>query len=78
MSATPTTTRPSALPGADRQATFEAFRRALARRPLELVRGLAGAARGRHVQVYSRDPAGQQALLGLGVGGSAAAPDAGD
>jgi len=60
------------------RATFEAFRRALARRPLELVRGLAGAARGRHVQVYSRDPAGQQALLGLGVGGSAAAPAAGD
>jgi Protein of unknown function (DUF4012) len=60
------------------RATFEAFRRALARRPLELVRGLVGAARGRHVQVYSRDPAGQQALLGLGVGGSAAAPAAGD
>jgi Protein of unknown function (DUF4012) len=58
--------------------TFEAFRRALAERPVELVRGLAGAAAGRHLQVYSRDPAGQQALLGLGLAGSAAAPPDGD
>jgi hypothetical protein len=60
------------------RATFEAFRLALARNPVELVRGLAHAARGRHVQVYSRDPAGQRALLGLGVAGSAAAPAGGD
>ena len=60
------------------RATFEAFRRALAEQPVELLRGLAGAARGRHVQAYSRDPAGQRALLGLGVGGSAAAPAGAD
>jgi hypothetical protein len=57
---------------------FDAFRRALARRPVELMQGLATAARGRHVQVYSADPAGQRALVGLGVGGSAAAPVGGD
>ena len=57
---------------------FDAFRRTLARRPVELMQGLATAARGRHVQVYSADPAGQRALVGLGVGGSAAAPAGGD
>jgi Protein of unknown function (DUF4012) len=60
------------------RATFEAFRRALASSPVELIHGLAAAARGRHLQVYSRDPAGQRALLGLGVGGPATAPPAGD
>jgi Protein of unknown function (DUF4012) len=60
------------------RATFEAFRRALVRDPVGLMRGLAGAARGRHVQVYARDPAGQRALLGLGIAGSAAAPVQGD
>jgi hypothetical protein len=53
---------------------FDAFRRALAGRPVQLMHGLAQAARGRHLQVYSRDRAGQRALVGLGVGGSAAAP----
>jgi hypothetical protein len=57
---------------------FDAFRRALARRPVELMQGLATAAQGRHLQVYSADPAGQRALVGLGVGGSAAAPADGD
>jgi hypothetical protein len=60
------------------RATFEAFRRALATHPVELLRGLAGAARGRHVQVYSGDPASQRALLALGVGGSAVAPAGAD
>jgi hypothetical protein len=58
--------------------SFDAFRRALAKRPVELMQGLATAARGRHVQVYSADPAGQRALVGLGIGGSAAAPAGGD
>jgi hypothetical protein len=57
---------------------FDAFRRALAKRPVELMQGLATAAQGRHVQVYSADPAGQRALVGLGVGGSAVAPAGGD
>ena len=60
------------------RATFQAFRTALAEHPVELMRGLADAARGRHVQVYARDPASQKALLGLGVGGSAAAPAEGN
>jgi hypothetical protein len=60
------------------RATFEAFHKALASSPVELVRGLAAASRGRHVQVYSRDSAGEKALLGLGVGGPATAPTAGD
>jgi hypothetical protein len=58
--------------------TFQAFQKALAENPVQLMHGLADAARGRHVQVYTRDPAGQKALLGLGVGGSAAAPAEGD
>jgi len=45
---------------------------------VELIRGLADAARGRHVQVYSGDAASQKALMGLGVGGSAAAPASAD
>jgi len=57
---------------------FGAFRRALAERPVELLQGLATAIQGRHVQIYSSDPAGQRALVGLGVGGSAAAPAGGD
>ena len=60
------------------RATFEAFRQALAEHPVELIRGLADAARGRHVQVYSRDSAAQGALLGLGLGGSAAVPAGAD
>ena len=60
------------------RATFEAFRRALATQPVELLRGLAGATHGRHLQVYSRDPASQKALMGMGVGGSAAAPPGAD
>ena len=60
------------------RATFEGFRRVLARHPVELIQGLADAARGRHVQVYSRDPASQKALMGLGVGGSATAPAGAD
>jgi hypothetical protein len=58
--------------------TFDAFRRALGERPVELLQGLATAARGRHVQVYSGDPAGQRAIIGLGLGGSAAAPAGSD
>jgi hypothetical protein len=57
---------------------FGAFRRALAERPVQLMQGLAVAARGRHVQVYAGDPAGQRALAGLGIAGSAAAPRGGD
>jgi hypothetical protein len=58
--------------------TFTSFRRAVARRPTQLMRGLAEAARGRHLQLYSRDPAGQAALAGLGVAGEATAPPEGD
>jgi hypothetical protein len=57
---------------------FNAFRRALAKHPVQLMRGLAAVARGRHIQVYASNPAGQRALVGLGVGGSAAAPADGD
>jgi hypothetical protein len=59
-------------------AAFTAFQRGLATRPEELVRGLGVAARGRHVQVYSSDPAIERAMLELGVGGSAAPPPDGD
>ncbi|HEY2957421.1 MAG TPA: DUF4012 domain-containing protein [Actinomycetota bacterium] len=58
--------------------TLLAFRRTLAVRPVDLVRGLAGAARGRHLQLYSADPDSQRALVDLGVAGSAAAPPRGD
>ncbi len=54
-----------------------AFGRAMSTRPAELMKGLATAARGRHVQLYSTDPVGQRALLDLGIAGSAAAPDDG-
>ena len=59
-------------------ATFAAFRQALGRSPDALVRALAVAARGRHLQVYSSDPAAERALLELGIGGDTAAPPAGD
>lgn len=55
-----------------------AFGRALRTRPVDLVRGLAEAARRRHVQVYSADPAVQRGLLQLGIAGSATAPRQGD
>jgi hypothetical protein len=58
--------------------TLLAFRRALAVHPVDLVRGLAGAARGRHLQLYSTDPDSQRALADLGIAGSAAAPTRGD
>jgi len=54
--------------------TLAAFQRAVRTRPVELVKGLAAAARGRHLQLYTTDATGQQALLDLGVAGSAAAP----
>jgi hypothetical protein len=60
------------------RASFEAFRRALASKPIELIRHLGAAARGRHVQAYVTDPAGQRAVVGLGLSGSAAAPATGD
>jgi Protein of unknown function (DUF4012) len=60
------------------RATFEAFQVGLENRPLELLRALGGVARGRHVQVYSRDPAGQRMLVDLGVAGTATAPSSGD
>ena len=60
------------------RASFRAFRRGLATKPIELLRGLGAAARGRHVQVYVRDKAGQRVVLGLGLGGSAVAPSTGD
>jgi len=59
-------------------ATFAAFQRALAARPDALLRALAVAARGRHLQVYSGDPIVEQSLLDLGVGGGTAAPETGD
>jgi hypothetical protein len=58
--------------------SFQAFRRGLATKPIELLRNLGTAARARHVQVYVADPAGQQAVAGLGLSGSATAPATGD
>jgi hypothetical protein len=58
--------------------TMAAFQRALPSRPVELVRGLAKAAKGRHLQLYSADPDAQRALLGIGIAGSTAAPADGD
>jgi hypothetical protein len=58
--------------------SFEAFRRSLTRKPIELIRNLGTVARGRHVQLYVADPAGQRAVVGLGLSGSAAAPANGD
>ncbi len=60
------------------RATFTAFRGALVARPDALLRGLALAARGRHLQVYSRDPAVERAVEDLGIGGGTAAPATGD
>jgi hypothetical protein len=60
------------------KATFGAFLEALREDPFALLRGLGTAARGRHVQIYSTDPDGQKALLSLGLGGSATAPQTGD
>jgi hypothetical protein len=59
-------------------ASFEAFRRGLESEPVELIRNLSVAARGRHVQAYVADPAGQRAVAGLGLSGTAAAPASGD
>jgi hypothetical protein len=58
--------------------TLVAFRRALVVHPVDLVRRLAVAAKGRHVQLFSADPDSQRALVDLGVAGSAAAPAQGD
>jgi hypothetical protein len=58
--------------------SFQAFRRGLATKPIELLRNLGTAARARHVQVYVADPAGQRAVAGLGLSGSAVAPATGD
>jgi hypothetical protein len=60
------------------RASFRAFQRGLATKPIELLRGLGTAARGRHVQVYVRDKAAQRTVLGLGLAGSAVAPPTGD
>jgi len=60
------------------RATFTAFRGALAARPGALVSALALAARGRHLQVYSRDPALERAVEDLGIAGGTAAPATGD
>jgi Protein of unknown function (DUF4012) len=49
--------------------------RALAVRPVELLRALANAAQGRHLAVYASDPAVQDILATLGIDGSASAPD---
>ena len=59
-------------------ASFEAFRRGLTTEPVELIRDLGTAAAGRHIQVYVAEAAGQRAVAGLGLSGSAAAPATGD
>jgi hypothetical protein len=59
-------------------ASFEAFRRGLNSDPVNLIRHLGTAAAGRHVQVYVDEPAGQRAVAGLGLSGTAAAPQTGD
>jgi hypothetical protein len=58
--------------------TMVAFQRSLPVRPVDLVEGLARAARGRHLQLYSADAEAERALLGLGIAGSTAAPAGGD
>jgi hypothetical protein len=58
--------------------TFASLRRGLQRNPEGLVRALAAAARGRHLQLYAVDPGVEQALLDLDLAGSAAAPTHGD
>jgi Protein of unknown function (DUF4012) len=60
------------------RASFEAFHRALASKPIDLIRNLGAAARGRHVQVYVADPVGQRIITELGLSGSAVAPTTGD
>jgi hypothetical protein len=60
------------------KSTFSAFLEALGKDPFGLLRGLGTAARGRHVQIYATDPGGQKALMSLGLGGSATAPQTGD
>ncbi len=60
------------------EGAFAGFQRVLGTRPVELIGALATATRGRHLQVYSGDPAVERALLDLGAGGSAAAPRTGD
>jgi Protein of unknown function (DUF4012) len=60
------------------RATFAAFQAGLESRPQELLRALGDAAHGKHVQVYSRDPASQRTLLDLGLSGSATAPTGSD
>jgi Protein of unknown function (DUF4012) len=55
-----------------------ATRRALGARPVELIKALASAARGRHLTVYATDSTAQRTLLELGIGGSATAPPVGD
>jgi Protein of unknown function (DUF4012) len=58
--------------------TFASLRRGLERDPEGLVRALAAAARGRHLQLYAVDIGVEQALLDLGLAGSAAPPAYGD
>src|SRR5918992_5910798 len=60
------------------RASFAAFLRGLADNPIELLRRLGAAAHGRHVQVYVANPAGQEAVTGLGLSGTAVAPTTGD
>ncbi|HEX6677366.1 MAG TPA: DUF4012 domain-containing protein [Actinomycetes bacterium] len=55
-----------------------AFRRALPSHPVELVNGLARAARGRHLQLFSTDADAERALVGIGIAGSTTAPSGGD
>jgi hypothetical protein len=58
--------------------SLAAFRRGLSVQPVELIRGLAVAARGRHLQVFSTDPEVQRTVRDLGIAGSATAPAQGD
>jgi Protein of unknown function (DUF4012) len=60
------------------QQTAGAMRRALVGRSVELLLALAHAARGRHLQVYSRHAATQGLLIELGIAGTARAPATGD
>jgi hypothetical protein len=60
------------------RASFQAFRRGLASDPFGLIRNLGAAAHGRHVQVYVAAPPGQRVVAGLGLSGTAAAPQTGD
>ena len=60
------------------RATYGALQSTMRANPLGLVKALGEAAKGRHVQLWSADPAAQRALAGLGIAGSAAAPAEGD